>query len=113
MRQRPARFAQATWRSRCARRARRFRQSLEGFAAASKAKPSTGRWEVCSGRPSFCGHYNDGVLALRYVYILALATWLGGMVVLGAVVAPATFQVLQASAPAGGRLLGGAVFGAI
>ena len=53
------------------------------------------------------------MLALRYVYVLALALWLGGMVVLGAVVAPTTFQVLQASAPATGRLLGGAVFGAI
>jgi hypothetical protein len=48
--------------------------------------------------------------ALRYVYILALVVWLGGMVVLGAVVAPATFQVLQATAPATGRELGGAVF---
>jgi uncharacterized membrane protein len=48
--------------------------------------------------------------ALRYVYILALVVWLGGMVVLGAVVAPATFQVLQANAPATGRELGGAVF---
>ena len=28
------------------------------------------------------------MLALRYVYVLALALWLGGMVVLGAVVAP-------------------------
>lgn len=53
------------------------------------------------------------MLALRYVYVLALAVWLGGMVVLGAVVAPTTFQVLQASEPATGRLLGGAVFGAI
>ena len=53
------------------------------------------------------------MLALRYVYVLALAVWLGGMVVLGAVVAPTTFQVLQASVPATGRLLGGAVFGAI
>ena len=53
------------------------------------------------------------MLALRYVYVLALAIWLGGMVVLAAVVAPATFQVLQASDPASGRLLGGAVFGAI
>ena len=44
------------------------------------------------------------------MYILALVVWLGGMVVLGAVVAPATFQVLQASAPATGRELGGAVF---
>jgi uncharacterized membrane protein len=48
--------------------------------------------------------------AVRYVYILALVVWLGGMVVLGAIVAPATFQVLQASAPATGRELGGAVF---
>ena len=48
--------------------------------------------------PSFCGHYNDRVLALRYVYVLALALWLGGMVVLSAVVAP---------------LLDGAAFGAI
>jgi len=53
------------------------------------------------------------VLALRYVYVLALAVWLGGMVVLGAVVAPTTFQVLQAIEPSTGRLLGGAVFGAI
>lgn len=53
------------------------------------------------------------MLALRYVYVLALALWLGGMVVLGAVVAPTTFQVLQASEPDSGRLLGGAVFGAI
>jgi hypothetical protein len=35
------------------------------------------------------------------------------MVVLGAVVAPTTFQVLQASEPVTGRLLGGAVFGEI
>ena len=51
--------------------------------------------------------------ALRYVYILALVVWLGGMVVLGAVVAPATFQTLQASEPITGRELGGAVFTAI
>lgn len=48
--------------------------------------------------------------AVRYVYVLALVVWLGGMVVLGAVVAPATFQVLQASEPVTGRELGGAVF---
>jgi hypothetical protein len=53
------------------------------------------------------------VFALRYVYVLALAIWLGGMVVLGAVVAPSTFQVLQGIEPATGRLLGGSVFGAV
>jgi hypothetical protein len=51
--------------------------------------------------------------AVRYVYILALVVWLGGMVVLGAVVAPATFQVLQAHVPDTGRELGGAVFTSI
>jgi len=52
------------------------------------------------------------MLALRYVYVLALVVWLGGMVILGALVAPTTFQVLEASAPATGRELAGAVFGA-
>jgi uncharacterized membrane protein len=51
--------------------------------------------------------------ALRYVYILALVVWLGGMVVLGAVVAPTIFSVLQASDPASGRALAGVAFGAM
>ena len=53
------------------------------------------------------------MLALRYGYVLALIVWLGGMVVLGAIVAPATFQVLQASAPEIGRALAGDLFGRI
>lgn len=53
------------------------------------------------------------MLALRYVYLLALVVWLGGMVVLGAIVAPATFQVLLASAPDTGRILAGELFGTI
>jgi uncharacterized membrane protein len=53
------------------------------------------------------------VFALRYLYVLALVVWLGGMVVLGAIVAPATFQVLQASAPEIGRALAGELFGTI
>ncbi len=52
-----------------------------------------------------------GMLALRYLYVLALTTWLGGMVVLGAISAPATFEVLQERDPAGGRAAAGAVFG--
>jgi hypothetical protein len=52
------------------------------------------------------------MLALRYVYVLALVVWLGGMVVLGALVAPTAFQVLQEQAPVAGRELAGAVFGA-
>jgi hypothetical protein len=51
------------------------------------------------------------MLALRYAYVLALVVWLGGMVVLGAVVAPTTFEVLQASEPVAGRALAGELFG--
>lgn len=53
------------------------------------------------------------MLALRYAYVLALVVWLGGMVILGALVAPTTFQVLQMSEPAAGRALAGEVFGTV
>ena len=58
------------------------------------------------------GNYNARMLALRYVYVLALVVWLGGMIVLGALVAPTTFQVLQTIEPGSGRALAGDVFGA-
>jgi hypothetical protein len=58
-------------------------------------------------------NYNDLMLALRYLYVLALVVWLGGMVVLGAIVAPTTFQVLQLQAADGGRALAGELFGAM
>lgn len=51
------------------------------------------------------------MLALRYLYLLALVIWLGGMVVLGAIVAPAAFQVLQSLDPQSGRAMAGEVFG--
>lgn len=53
------------------------------------------------------------MLALRYVYLLALVVWLGGMVVLGALVAPMTFEVLQSSNPAAGRELAGQLVGSL
>jgi hypothetical protein len=53
------------------------------------------------------------MLALRYVYVLALVVWLGGMIVLGALVAPTVFQVLQLQDPVGGRALAGEAFGAM
>ena len=55
------------------------------------------------------------MLAIRYVALSALVVWLGGMIVLGLLVAPSTFGVLQATAPdaATGRMLAGAVFGEI
>ena len=51
--------------------------------------------------------------ALRYVYVLALVVWLGGMVLIGAIVAPTTFEVLQAIEPITGRATAGELFGAI
>lgn len=53
------------------------------------------------------------MLVLRYAYLLALVVWLGGMVVLGAIIAPTLFQVLPLREPEAGRLLAGAVFGAV
>lgn len=57
-------------------------------------------------------HYNGRVLALRYLHALALAVWLGGMLVLGFLAAPAIFEVVERATP-GGRGLAGAVFGTI
>lgn len=51
--------------------------------------------------------------AIRFVALLALVIWLGGMIVLGLLVAHATFRVLQAQDPATGRVLAGALFGDI
>ena len=53
------------------------------------------------------------MLPLRLVYVLALAVWLGGMTMLGAVVAPTIFQTLQAADPGSGRALAGLAFAAI
>ncbi len=48
---------------------------------------------------------------LRYLYILALVIWIGGLVVAGAIVAPSVFEVLQRAPD--GRVLAGAVFGEV
>ena len=50
---------------------------------------------------------------LRYLYVLALVVWLGGIVVAGAIVAPSVFGVLQDWNPAEGRVLAGRVFGEV
>jgi hypothetical protein len=51
--------------------------------------------------------------ALRYLYVLSLVVWLGGMTAAGLVVAPVTFGVLEAWDPATGRVLAGQVFGSV
>jgi len=53
------------------------------------------------------------MLALRYVALMALVVWVGGLIALGAIAAPAIFDVLGAQQIADGRLLAGATFGAI
>jgi hypothetical protein len=53
------------------------------------------------------------MILLRYLYILALVVWLGGMVVAGGVVAPSVFGVLQEWNPQEGRVLAGRVFGEV
>ena len=50
---------------------------------------------------------------LRYLYVVALVLWVGGLVAAGALVAPAVFGVLQAWNVSQGRVLAGQVFGEV
>ena len=52
------------------------------------------------------------MLALRFVALLTIVIWVGGLLALGAVAAPAIFDVLGLQ-PDHGRLLAGALFGEI
>ncbi|HEY7500110.1 MAG TPA: DUF4149 domain-containing protein [Vicinamibacterales bacterium] len=49
--------------------------------------------------------------ALRYATLVALAVWIGGLLALGAVAAPAIFQVVADKGVPAGRALSGAIFG--
>jgi hypothetical protein len=51
--------------------------------------------------------------AFRVVSLALIACWIGGIIVLGLVVAPAVFGVLEAHDPVAGRTLAGLVFGDI
>ena len=53
------------------------------------------------------------MLALRYAGVLALAVWVGGLLVLGAIGAPAIFDALAARQVVNDRVLAGAIFGEI
>jgi hypothetical protein len=52
-------------------------------------------------------------LALRFVALLTLIVWIGGLLALGAIAAPAIFDVLAATQPGRDRMLAGALFGEI
>jgi hypothetical protein len=51
--------------------------------------------------------------ALRFLSLLLLALWIGGLAVLAGIAAPTIFNVLQAHDPVAGRTLAGDVFGAV
>ena len=51
------------------------------------------------------------MVLLRYLYVVALVLWVGGLITAGALVAPAVFGVLQAWNESEGRVLAGRVFG--
>jgi uncharacterized membrane protein len=53
------------------------------------------------------------MLFLRFVALLALVVWVGGLFALGAIAAPATFDVMALRQVADGRMLAGAIFGEI
>jgi hypothetical protein len=50
---------------------------------------------------------------LRYLAIVGLGLWIGGLVALGAIGAPTLFSVLETAQGPAGRELAGAAFGAI
>ncbi len=50
---------------------------------------------------------------LRFVSLILIALWIGGLIALGAIAAPTVFSVLQDYDPLGGRTLAGEVFGAV
>jgi hypothetical protein len=51
------------------------------------------------------------MVVLRYVALLALVVWIGGLVALGAIAAPVAFDVTAARQLPDHRLLAGALFG--
>jgi hypothetical protein len=53
------------------------------------------------------------MFALRFAAVLMLVIWVGGLLALGAVAAPAIFDVLAATQADNGRMLAGALFGEI
>jgi hypothetical protein len=50
---------------------------------------------------------------LRYLYVVALVLWVGGLIAAGVLVAPSVFGVLQAWNATEGRMLAGQVFGEV
>jgi len=54
-----------------------------------------------------------GMLVLRFATVLAIAVWIGGLLGLGAIAAPAIFEVVSLRQVPDGRMLSGAIFGEV
>ena len=54
-----------------------------------------------------------GMLVLRFATVLAIAVWIGGLLALGAIAAPAIFEVVSLRQVPDGRMLSGAIFGEV
>ena len=54
-----------------------------------------------------------GMVVLRFATVLAIAVWIGGLVALGAIAAPAIFDVVALRQVPDARMLAGAIFGEI
>jgi hypothetical protein len=68
---------------------------------------------AASERRREVAEYNKQMLALRFIALLALVVWVGGLLALGAIAAPSIFAVLAITQPDNGRMLAGALFGEI
>ena len=89
----------------CSSRARENAAALHGSHAT--AFESTSKTGIEEPRD-----YNEGMLAPAVCRLLALAFWIGGLVVLGAIAAPSVFDVLAARhVPLTVAMLAGAIFG--
>ena len=53
------------------------------------------------------------MLVLRFATVLAIAVWIGGLLVLGAIAAPAIFDVVAVRQVPDARMLSGAIFGEV
>ncbi len=53
------------------------------------------------------------MVALRYAYLVALVVWLGGLLALGGIAAPAIFGSLTAAQGMAGREMAGLAFGSV
>lgn len=54
-----------------------------------------------------------GMLVLRFATVLAIAVWIGGLIALGSIAAPAIFEVVSLRQVPDGRILSGAIFGEV